>query len=283
MNTILVNNESELSHLAWLNETGESVTTSDGHEISIWELVCDTSDSKTWTKWAKHFREHYCSDDMIEILKAGTPFEGSKSNYLTNMVFPDSKSDFGPQIRAGDFAEILISDLIENNYGCWVPRTRYIAKSSRNESSKGTDVIGLKVISDGAISPQDELYTFEAKAQFSGSKPNARLQDAINDSIKDGKRKADSLNAIKQRLLEEGNKKGALRVQRFQDALKSPYIEHTGAAALFCSSVYDSSHISANSSISDHPNKSNLKLIVIRSSEFMKLVHQLYQLAANEA
>lgn len=273
-----------LGHLAWLKETDENIATSDGKKVSVWELTCNEEDTETWSSWAKHFREHYCLDTMIDVLKEGTPYAASRADFLTSLVFPDAKAKPGPSIRAGDFAEILVSDLIEHHFVCWVPRTRYKAKSGRNESAKGTDVIGIKLVkADGTVSTKDILFTFEVKAQFSGSKPNPRLQDAVEDSRKDEKRKAETLNAIKQRLVEENRMDDVLKVQRFQDALKNPYIEKTGAAALFCNSVYNPDHISQTTSCSTHPNAKRLSLIVVRADAFMDIVHRMYERAANEA
>ena len=73
------------------------------------------------------------------------------------------------------------------------------------------------------------------------------------------------------------------KVQRFQDALKNPYIEQTGAAALFCTSIYDADNISKTTTSSTHPNAKRLSLIVVRADAFMQLVHHLYARAANEA
>jgi hypothetical protein len=119
---------------------------------------------------------------------------------LNKIKFPDPQEPPGPSIRSGDFGEILIADFLEYILGFWVPRTRYSDKDIRNESSKGSDVIGFKFLVDGSESPEDILFIFEAKAQFSGNSPNPRLQEAIDDSRKDQRRKAESLNAIKQRL-----------------------------------------------------------------------------------
>ncbi len=67
----------------------------------------------------------------------------------------------------------------------WVPRTRYCAKTVRDESTKGCDIIGLKLFGNGTPTPRDELMLFEAKAQFSGDSAKPRLQDAVDDSVKD--------------------------------------------------------------------------------------------------
>tara|TARA_R110002167_G_scaffold293826_1_gene498480 strand:- start:174 stop:473 length:300 start_codon:yes stop_codon:yes gene_type:complete len=88
----------------------------------------------------------------------------------------DPKAALGPSIRAGDFGEVLVADFLEYLFGYWVPRTRYSDKTIRNESTKGSH-IGFHIVKDGKASSKDRLEIFEAKAQFSGKKAKARLQD----------------------------------------------------------------------------------------------------------
>jgi len=274
--------KNKFPHLTWLKGTGEKLITSDGKKITVLELMVDGADTSTWKAWAKHFREHYCLDSMIDEFCAGTPY--SRAEYLKQLVFPDAKNDWGPAVRAGDFTEILLSDLVEAHFQCWVPRIRYANKNVRNESPKGTDVLGLKFVNANfSPSPKDILLTFEGKAQLSGKKPLSRLQDAIDDSSKDTFRKGETLNAAKRRLIEQGNQEDSRKVRRFQDALGQPYVEQSGAAAFFCRSVYDAAHICKSTSCKAHKNFSNLFLLVIRSENFMKLVHTLYERAADEA
>jgi hypothetical protein len=131
-------------------------------------------------------------------------------------------------------------------------------------------------------SPQDVLLVCEAKGQLSGKKPRSRLQDAVNDSVKDALRKSESLVAAKRRLLQEDRVADAKRIARFQDPLERPYLEHTGAAATFCSSVLDEDLIRATD-CSQHPNQENIMLIVVHAATLMSFVHSLYERAANEA
>nr|WP_321302846.1 Hachiman antiphage defense system protein HamA [Alcaligenes faecalis] len=234
------------------------------------------------TAWAKHFREHYCLDSKLDRLRKGTG--KSRADYLRDLVFPDAKDDFGPATRSGDFAEILIADLLEIHLGYWIPRIRYSDKMVRNESPKGTDVIGFKFAKGGPSSPskKDSLIAFESKAQLSGKRAKARLQDAVNDSIKDEFRLGESLNAIKRRLIDQDKEEEAERVERFQEGLNVPYIRESGAAAIFCSSLYSIANI-AGTDCSQHENQDNLMLIVVHAKELMKFVHAMYQRAANEA
>lgn len=269
-------------HIAWLKESGKKLTSNDGKEIAVYELVVEKSNKAALTAWAKHFREHYCLDSKIDRLRKGTG--KTRAEYLKDLVFPDANDDFGPATRSGDFAEILIADLLDSHWGYWVPRIRYSDKMVRNESPKGTDVIGFKFAKGDHLQPskKDALIAFESKAQLSGKKPKARLQDAVNDSEKDAFRIGESLNAIKRRLIDQGKDGEADRVERFQEGITIPYIRESGAAAVLCSSVFNAETI-GSTDCSAHENADNLKLVVIHAKEFMQLVHALYERAANEA
>lgn len=271
-------------HPNLLQAEAEKLQTADGLPVSIWELKYASATHQAWSNWAKHFRSHYCSDELIDLLKAGTPYESSRAEYLNNLVFPDSGSRLGPGIRAGDFAEVLVADLLEHKLAYWVPRTRYASKQVRDESAKGVDIIGIKFAAANEIaSPNDELVTVETKAQFSGRKAKARLQDAVIDSVKDEFRKGESLNAIKRRLIEQGEVGNARRVERFQDQIKNFYVDKVCAAAVFCNSVYSPADIVATTNCSKHPKRQSLSLIVIRADSFMNLVNAIYKKAADEA
>jgi hypothetical protein len=271
------------SHTAWLKLTKSNLKTVDGIAVKVFELNIDNDNDPALKGWAKHFREHYCLDSQIDRLRRGT--NKSRTEYMTDMVFPDKSDDFGPATRSGDFAEILIADLLESQFGFWVPRTRYDDKLVRNESPKGTDVLGFKFGGAGPSKPSrgDTLISFESKAQLSGKKAKARLQDAVDDSTKDVYRISESLNAMKRRLIARQDEDGADQVERFQDGLEVPYIRISGAAAIFCSTVYDAAHVSKTTDCSEHENLSNLMLVVVHSDALMKFVHYLYERAAIEA
>ena len=269
-----------LQHSAWFNRAAQKPRTRDGRDVIVYELVVDASDEAALMAWAKHFRQHYCLDCKIDKLRKGTG--KSRKEYLRGLVFPDAKDDFGPATRSGDFAEILIADLIESHFGYWVPRIRYADKMVRNESPKGTDIIGFKLANGVPSKPsrKDALIAFESKAQLTGKKAKGRLQEAVNDSMKDEFRLGESLNAIKRRLIDQGKDKEAERVERFQEGLAVPYVREAGAAAVFCSSVYNMAQI-ASTDCSKHENLDKLMLIVVHAKEFMRLVHALYERAAN--
>ena len=184
-----------------------------------------------------------------------------------------------------DFAgalEVLVADYLQYILKYWVPRTRYCDKAVRNESTKGCDIIGIKLLNDCEVSPEDILAIFESKTQFSGRKARPRLQDAVIGSTKDQVRKAESLNAAKQVLLSRGKIEEVNKLERFQNPEDNPYREISGAAVLYSTYLYDPEVI-AETTTRDHPNKDNLLLVVIRGDMTMKLIDDLYRRAADEA
>jgi hypothetical protein len=266
-------------HIQWLVDTEQRLQTSDGRSVEVWEFR-HQPDDRILSAWAKHFRNHYCLDCQIDQLRQGTGL--SRRDYLINLKFPDPGIAPGPSIRSGDFGEILVADFLEFRLGFWVPRTRYSNKAVRNESTKGCDIIGIRFFREGTVSPQDVLAVFEAKAQLSGLMANSRLQDAVDGSCKDLTRKADTLNAMKQRFLDAREDDAAFRVERFQDPEDRPYREISGAAVIFATPLYSPSTIRTVDT-SRHPNQDNLHLIVFCGDNLMDLVHELYRRAADEA
>jgi hypothetical protein len=206
----------------------------------------------------------------------------SRADYLQEIKFPSPTAAPGPSIRAGDFGEILVADYLEFALDYWLPRTRYDHKTARNESTKGSDIIGFKIIDPRRDDPKDALALFEAKAQFTGGSPSGRLQAAVQGSAKDELRKAESLNAIKQRFLDQNQTAEVRIVERFQDPEDRPYKEVYGAVALLSTPLFDKKEIASTDS-SSHPHSDGLTLIVIHGPQLMPLVHELYRRAADEA
>lgn len=266
-------------HVAWLTPLNHKLKTADGRDVTVLEFKPVLTDTKIMSAWATHFRNHYVFDTEIDRLRKGTSL--SRKDFINELKFPTTARGFGPAIRSGDFAEILVADYLEFRLGHLVPRTRYGIKTIRDESSKGSDMIGFKLFDD-TESVKDILTIIEAKAQFSGTSVKPRLQDAIEDSAKDTARLAESLNAIKQRLFDKDQFAECDVVERYQDPVGKPYQTNFGAAALFCNSVYDDSAITTATGAA-HPYKKDLSLILIRADQFMPLVHKLYKLAADEA
>jgi hypothetical protein len=267
-------------HVKWLTDTKERLTTADGKTVEVWEF-CHQPDEKVLSAWARRFRNHYCSDDDIDIER----HPRSRSDYLREVIFPDEKEGFGPSTRAGDFGEILVSDFFEYLLGYWIPRVRYKDRLKRNMSTQGSDMMGF-LFADKTESPKDTLIVTEVKAQFTGTPFAPKLQEAVDHSKKDQVRKGDSLNWIKRRTLRDACPEERdvlrLRFERFQSPVDKPYKELSGAVAVISNNIYDPA-IATTANASTHPNKDNLILIIIRGESMMDLVGKLYRRAADEA
>lgn len=265
-------------HIQWLHDTGEVISISTGESVPVFEFAYDVANEKAMSHWARHFRNHYCSDDAIEILK---PEGMTKKDYLLNLKFPHNTKNPGPSIRAGDFAEILVADYLVFLRDYYVPRTRYDRKIIGNESSKGSDVLGFKQMNK-TPSSKDELLIYEVKARLSENNAKNTLQTAIDDSSKDEARLAESLNGAKQRLYDQRDLSGMGIISRFQKNVDHPYKTEYGAAAVLTDSSCCVETL-AESSTQEHSSPTHLEMIVIRGPVLMSLVHQLYERAANEA
>lgn len=267
------------AHMDWLRDTGERVVVASGHEVEVWSLEPD-GDPAILSAWASHFRQQYIDDAVLPIMVQGT----GKTNpaYVRETIFPDGKTPPGPSTRSGDFAEIIVADFLEFERGYWCPRDRYKGRFNRNDSTKGADIIGFKLVTDGAADPNDELFVVEAKAGLTTGGVANRLQDAVTDSIKDAMRESMTLNALKQRMVDRDDMDAALRVQRFQNESDLPFVRLNGAAAVLDNDVFDATDLPAVDG-SAHGNVAGLRLVVIRGAAMMKLVHALYEQAADEA
>lgn len=272
-------------HIKWLVDTGERLSTMDGKEIEIWEFKHEDDDVILFA-WATHFRNHYCLDTEIETRRG----KETRSEFLRNACFPSETESFGPAIRAGDFGEILVADYLAYRLGYHVPRVRWMLKPTPNESTKGNDVIGFQFADDTGCSPNDELFIIEVKTRFSQSGGNS-LQNAIDDSSKDDIRLAESLNLIRQKSIDHKYIDDANQVIRFQNPVDQEYQIKYGASFLVDIEYFDKANIPSSNceqirtskGLISHPHRDSLALLVIRGDNMMKLVHELYRRAADEA
>ena len=276
-------------HIKWLVDTGQRLKTSDGKDVAVWEFRHQTDDA-VLSAWAKHFRNHYCLDLEIDFMRGKL----SRNEYLNTIKFPSETSKLGPGIRAGDFGEILIADYLHWVLDYWVPRVRWGSKMVRDESPKGSDVIGFKFHKRKETSNKDVLAIFESKTKLSKGSGKSRLQDAINDSAKDHIRIDESLNYIKQKLFERKEIEQAKSIERFQSPVDLPYQESYGAAAIITEEHYEANEITSadtgrvpkskkSKDVVPHPNRDKLILLLIKGADMMTLVHELYRRAADEA
>lgn len=278
-------------HLKWLVNTGKKLKTADGKDVEIWEFR-HQNDEAVLSAWAKHFRNHYCLDGDLDLLIGKRKL--SRKDYLNSSIFPSKTSKLGPAIRAGDFGEILVADFLQWFLKLWVPRVRWGSKEIPDESPKGSDVIGFRFQEKKKASNSDLLVVFEIKTKFSKGNNQNRLQDAINDSVKDSVRVAESLNSLKRKLAVKKELNQVNLIERFQDPVDVPYQLSYGAAALYADELFKDFEIgSADTTkipkakpakdFAPHPNRDKLVLLVIKGANMMKLVHELYRRAADEA
>ncbi len=272
----------------WFVDTGERLQTTDGKTVEVWEFK-HIDDHEILSRWAAHFRNHYCPDHRIDDLRA----RKSRKDYLNDVKFPSRFTKLGPPTRAGDFGEILVADYLQWVLNHWVPRMRWSAKPVRDSSPQGCDVIGFQ-FHDRHATSNDLLTIVEVKACFSRSSSAHRLQDAINGSAKDHIRIDESLNYLRQRLISEGHGNDIGKVDRFQSPVDIPYRELYGAIAVFTTDFFtvdvvasaDTAKIPNSKKGTEtypHPNRDRLMLLVIRGNNMMDLVHELYRRAADEA
>lgn len=267
-------------YIKGFNKADYTLTTQDNKTIEVWEFNHDF-DEEILSEWATEFRKNYIDDSIIDDLRFGTECS-TRKEFLLNYIFPSKNEDFGPATRSGDFAEILLLDFLKYLNDYWTPRTRYDEKPTKNSSTQGSDVIGIKFSDTKTFSPDDELIVIEVKAQFSESKPKPRLQDAVDDSNKDPTRLGEALNAMKRRFINEHNREDSKKIERFQNINDRPYIRHFGAAALFTENMFDIADIQ-KTDCSNYTNKDDLILLVFTGKDMMRLVHALYERAADEA
>ncbi|MFM0543731.1 SAVED domain-containing protein [Paraburkholderia strydomiana] len=264
-------------HINWF-QVHPQLTTDEGKVVTVVEFLHQPEEA-VLAAWAKYFREHYCSDDHIDAMVSGTGL--TRAAFLTEYVFPNADRAPGPSIRAGDFAEILVSDFLEYHLEHWVPRWRFSEKATPNQSVQGTDIIGLK-LSNAGTPIEDTLTTFEVKAQLSNGPAQSRLQVAVNDAAKDKIRQGYTLHAMKRKALQTQDAEKAALVERFQNKADRPFTEQTGAAAVLSNGAFDAAQIVLTSTDS-HPEGTLVLMLAIRGDDLMALAHRLYERAANEA
>ena len=266
----------------WFKKSTDNLQTADGRDIEIWEFN-HIDDADILSDWAKHFRNHYCSDTKIDRFRSGTGL--SRAEYLREMKFPDEKKFPGPQIRSGDFSEILLMDFFQFLQGYFVPRTRYNDKDRRNISPQGSDIIALKMNPLVVFDKEDELFIIESKAKLTGviSEQENTLQKAINDSTKkEDLRIAESLAVTKERYVNANDDVSANIVERFQNKPDHDFIKRYGAATVLTDTAYIKD-VLQKTDASNYSSDDKVSLYVFHGKKMMDLVSLLYKKAADEA
>lgn len=252
---------------AWLE--AEQCTFRDGTKVYCWCLDWTCSDC-VLDKWALHLRRHYISDNILEhrVMARQT----TSDQYLPLRVVPDI-----PSIRSGDFAEILISDVLQYLYGLAVPRYKQCNRKDKNASEHGSDVIAYQLKNVNSTSTSDKLFVFEVKSNASKT-GDAEFIKTVKKATKDSKKDPNRVPMTLQYMIDEAtdvnDQATQKNLQRFTDMGGSPYQKIFGSAVA-------TSHVKPIDALScKAPNDVGLSafspLIVVHASRLMDLVNSLY-------
>lgn len=252
---------------AWL--AAEQCTFKDGTKIYCWRLDWSCSD-KVLDEWALHLRRHYISDDILE--NRVTVRQTTPDQYLPLRVVPDI-----PSIRSGDFAEILISDVLQYLYGLVVPRYKQCNRKDKNASEHGSDVIAYQLKNLNGASALDKLFVLEVKSNASKTSDEELIKTvkkATKDSEKDPNRVPMTLQYMIDEAIDVNDQTTQKNLLRFTDMGGSPCKKIFGSAVA-------TSHIKPIDALSgkapsDVGLSANSPLIVVHASKLMDLVNSLY-------
>ena len=260
-------NEDKPFFTAWL--AAEQCAFKDGTVVYCWCLDWAGSDD-VLDEWALHLRRHYISDDVLEhrvVARQTTP-----DQYLPLRVVPDI-----PSIRSGDFAEILISDVLQYLYGLVVPRYKQCNRKDKNASEHGSDVIAYQLKNLNGISNSDKLFVFEVKSNASKTSDAELIKTvkkATKDSEKDPNRVPMTLQYMIDEAIDVNDQTTQKNLQRFTDMGGSPYLKIFGSAvATSHDKPIDALSCKAPTDVGLSPFS---PLIVVHASKLMDLVNSLY-------
>lgn len=224
-------------------------------------------DDAALVEWARHIRRHYIRDD--ELREYSEFFEIGENEYLRENVIPDV-----PQIMAGDFAEIVISDLVQFVEGYEVPRYKQYGRSDKNSSEHGTDIVAFKMENPSNPSKFDELLAIEVKSRSSSTDLKGAISDAAKDSPKDRSRIAMTLAYYGKRSLDAGDILTSSELKRFMNASEHPFKEAFAIGAI--AGIGNAERHLEGLSASDLYVAEGGTVVVIHRSHLMDLIREIY-------
>lgn len=260
-----------LSLKAWL--TKEQCTFKDGTSVKCWLLDWGAITESKLDEWALHLRRQYISDQELNHMSG--EFGLSISEYLTNLVVPDGTDK--RHARSGDFAEILVEDILECLYGFAVPRHKHRYREDKNASGPGADVIAYQRRDSSIPSVDDKLLVFEVKSNASGKTEAGflrRVKDAATDSAKDPNRAPMSLGLMINKAIRAGDEESRRNLLRFWNKGGAPYTVEYGSAV--ATSYCAPSAVLTQKLPADVGLRVDNSLIVVHGNKLMELVNALY-------
>jgi len=196
----------------------------------------------------------------------------AKSDQLA-AILPDA-----PHIRSGDFGEILSREYLRQSDGTRkFPAFRWRNRSTKNDTVRGTDLIGYTVVNAQAVSEQDVLILCEVKTRAAAVKDDIVL-DALTGVKKDyASRMANSLHFYQARLIQDDLPEEAKIVGRFINPHNAPYKKQLFAV------VVHADHLWEDAFFKVLPNAHGLKIEVtvqiIRVEELADWINEVYAAA----
>lgn len=249
-----------------------------GHPCSCYLLEW-TVDDRILDEWSTHVRRHYIRDDDLAHLSS---FLGvSKVDYLRRHTIPQyrCKDRGGPRIVPGDFAEILVADILQFVENYTVPRYKHVSRSNPYASEQGSDVIAYRFAKGpNCPSSADELIVMEVKSAVSGRSERAvgkRISEAIGGSVKDRDKVRDAmtLNYLMERSYIEGDITTANELKRFLNRGDHPWVDSFRSAVTFDTIALGSDEIEIEDLPADFP---EIPLTLIKARDFLTLVKDVY-------
>ena len=180
---------------------------------------------------------------------------------ISNTIkFPDPKDAPGQASALATLAKCWLPIFLNTYLATGFHALAMVTKPSGMSRQKA--VTSSVFISSRMVKPLRRISwrSLKRRRSFQERKPRRRLQDAVDGSAKDIARKAESLNAIKQRLHGRNELDDAEKIERFQNEVDHPYKEVYGAVALFENPLFDS-HLTSSTDASSHPYSGDLALV----------------------
>ena len=164
----------------------------------------------------------------------------SPAKLLEDQILPDSGT-----MKSGDSGEILARSVLRERGDLPVfPVYRWRSRSKRDDTVRGPDLLGYVISDFEQPSDEDVLYICEVKTRASTIKPSIVLdafQGATENYISDLK---NHLFFARQKLLQQGDEEGELRLSRFAHPHNHPYIRRLVPCVVHNDQTWDDSYLS---------------------------------------
>lgn len=263
-------------YLNWIfNE--KDIVFEDEIPLQSYRLSYDIKDDDILNDWAIHVRRHYKTDaDLAEAIQT---LNITEKDYLKENIIPQKHHNFGPQAISGEIAEMILYDIIEHFLGFLSLRGRHWNKPTPSSPVQGSDVMAVKILSDG--NPL-ELCIIEVKALFTPesdrekNKNYSALVSAKKDSDKDSLRYSVSLNFMRGKYKDKGEKALMDIVARFQQKTKYKYKETFVAAGVISRDTIENKVIVGIKGKDLQITNSN-KVLLIHGEKLMDLANEVYR------